>query len=94
MLLEERGKLKIEDPIKKYLPDFPAAWEKITIYHLLTHTSGIPSITSLPEYAKLEPFQMTPEQNVAMIRDKPLEFSPGEEMHYSNSGGSDARRKS
>src|SRR6185295_12642044 len=41
LLLEDRGKLKTSDPVKKYLPDAPASWDNITIYHLLTHTSGI-----------------------------------------------------
>ena len=50
LLLEERGKLKLDDPIKKYVPDAPAAWDTITIFNLLTHTSGIPNFTSLPEY--------------------------------------------
>ncbi len=86
LLLEERGKLKIEDPIKKVLPDAPAAWDKITLFHVLTHTAGIPNFTSLPEYPKLEPFPITPEQIVGLFRDKPLEFSPGEKMEYSNSG--------
>src|SRR5215469_13265571 len=45
LLLEERGKLSTDDYLKKYMPDAPAAWDKITIYNLLTHTSGIPSFT-------------------------------------------------
>jgi hypothetical protein len=45
LLLEERGKLKVEDPVKKHYPDAPAAWDKITLFHLLTHTSGIPNYT-------------------------------------------------
>ena len=49
LLLQERGKLNIQDPVKKYMPDAPAAWDKVTIYHVLTHTSGIPSFTSFPE---------------------------------------------
>lgn len=44
-LLEERGKLKVDDTVKKYMTDAPAAWDKVTIYNLLTHTSGIPSFT-------------------------------------------------
>src|SRR5437899_2268555 len=43
LLLEERDKLKIEDSVKKYMADAPPAWDKITIYNLLTHTSGIPN---------------------------------------------------
>lgn len=86
LLLEERAKLSVDDPVKKYLPDAPAAWDKITIFHLLTHTSGIPSFTGFPDYAKLEPFPVTPEQLVARFRDKPLEFEPGSNWNYSNSG--------
>ena len=86
LLLEERGKLKIEDPVKKYLPDAPAAWDAITIFHLLTHTSGIPNFTSFPDYPSTEPFPTTPEKTVAHFRDKPLYFAPGEKWSYSNSG--------
>ena len=86
LLLEERGKLKIDDPVKKYMPDAPAAWDKITIYHLLTHTSGIPSFTGFPDYRATEAIATTPEQLAARFRDKPLEFQPGEKWNYSNSG--------
>ncbi len=86
LLLEEQGKLNTGDPIKKYLPDAPAAWDKITFFHLLTHTSGIPSFTGFPNYSSLEPFPITPEKLVALFRDKPLEFQPGEKWNYSNSG--------
>jgi CubicO group peptidase (beta-lactamase class C family) len=86
LLLEERGKLKVEDPIKNYMPDAPAAWDKITIFNVLTHTSGIPSFTGFPDYASLEPFPTTPEKLVARFRDKPLDFEPGEKWNYSNSG--------
>src|SRR4051812_10000023 len=50
LLLEDRGKLKTDDFVKKYLPDAPPSWDKITIYHLLTHTSGIAG-----DAAKYEP---------------------------------------
>ncbi len=86
LLLEERGKLSIQDPVKKYMPDAPAAWDNITIYNLLTHTSGIPNFTSFPEYRKMEPFPATPEALVATFKDKPLDFQPGEKWSYSNSG--------
>jgi CubicO group peptidase (beta-lactamase class C family) len=86
LLLEERGKLKTDDPVKKYLPDAPAAWDKITIYNLLTHTSGIPSFTGFPDYRSTEAQPTTPEKLVARFRDKPLDFQPGEKWNYSNSG--------
>ena len=86
LLLEERGKLRIEDPIKQHLPDVPAAWDAITIYNLLTHTSGIPNFTALPDYQKLKPFASAVEKTLDVLRDKPLDFAPGERMSYSNSG--------
>jgi CubicO group peptidase (beta-lactamase class C family) len=86
LLLEERGKLSVSDPVKKYVPDAPVAWDKITIFNLLTHTSGIPNFTNFPDYRKLEPFAATSEQLVARFRDKPLDFEPGEKWQYSNSG--------
>jgi len=86
LLLQERGKLKVEAPIKEYVRDAPPAWDKITIFNLLTHTSGVPNYTSFPEYSALKATARTPEQLVASFRDKPLEFEPGNEMRYSNSG--------
>jgi CubicO group peptidase (beta-lactamase class C family) len=86
LLLEERGKLKVDDLVKKYMADAPAAWDKITIFHLLTHTSGIPSFTGCPDYVSTEAAPATPESLVARFRDKPLEFQPGEKWNYSNSG--------
>jgi CubicO group peptidase (beta-lactamase class C family) len=86
LLLEERGKLKVDDVVKKYLPDTPASWDKITVFHLLTHTSGIPNFTAFPEYPSLQPFPSTVEKIVARFRDKPLDFQPGEKWAYSNSG--------
>src|SRR5260370_36752661 len=58
------------------MPDAPAAWDKITIFHLLTHISGIPSFTGFPDYKSKEPFSTTPEELVARFRDKPLLFHP------------------
>ena len=50
MLLEQQGKLTVDDPITTYLPDYPTNGYEITIEHLLTHTSGIFSYTSIPGY--------------------------------------------
>jgi CubicO group peptidase (beta-lactamase class C family) len=68
------------------MADAPAAWDKITFFHLLTHTSGIPSFTSFPDYRSRETQAITPEKLVEWFRDKPLEFQPGEKWNYSNSG--------
>jgi CubicO group peptidase (beta-lactamase class C family) len=88
LLLEERGKLKVEDPVKKYMPDAPAAWDKVTIFNLLTHTSGIPNFTEFPDFPSFSVVPTTTEQLVARFRDKPLDFEPGVEGkgNYSNSG--------
>jgi CubicO group peptidase (beta-lactamase class C family) len=86
LLLEERGKLKLDDPIKKYVSDAPAAWDAITIFHLLTHSSGIPNFTSLPDYTALKVQDTPVVKAIATVRDKPLDFPPGEKMSYSNSG--------
>jgi CubicO group peptidase (beta-lactamase class C family) len=86
LLLEERGKLKLDVPVKTYLPDAPPAWDKVTIFHLLTHTSGIPSFTDFPDYKDTQATPTTPEKLVARFKEKPLEFQPGEQWKYSNSG--------
>jgi CubicO group peptidase (beta-lactamase class C family) len=86
LLLQQRGKLNIDDAVKVYIPDAPSTWDKITIFNLLTHTSGIPSFTRFPEYRSMKPFPKTPEQMVALFRDKPLDFDPGAKWSYSNSG--------
>jgi len=86
LLLEERGKLRTDDLVTKYLPDAPASWAKITLANLLTHTSGIPNFTSFPDYSTTQATPTTPEQLVARFRDKPLNFQPGEQWEYSNSG--------
>lgn len=86
LLLEERGKLSIADPVNKYLADGPAAWKDVTLHHLLTHTSGIPSFTGFPEYPGIKKRTHTPEQLVALFRGRPLEFAPGDKYRYNNSG--------
>jgi CubicO group peptidase (beta-lactamase class C family) len=86
LLLEDRGKLSVNDPLKKHMPDAPSACDKVTIFHLLTHTSGVPSFTSLPDYPKIEPFTTTPAKLIALVRDKPMDFEPGEKWLYDNSG--------
>jgi CubicO group peptidase (beta-lactamase class C family) len=85
LLLEERGKLSTTDLLSKYLPDAPSSWSKITLFHLLTHTSGIPDIEKLPDYPTWEPFPSPVAKTVARFYDRPLEFAPGERYRYSSS---------
>lgn len=86
LLLEERGRLSVTDPVKKHLPNAPAAWDAITIAHLLSHTAGVPNYTSFPEFQTNMARTLSTEQLVATFRDKPLEFVPGRDWKYSNSG--------
>src|SRR5262249_6072510 len=86
LLLAERGKLAIDDDLTKYLPDYPTHNQRITIRHLLTHTSGIKGYTELPEFGDLMALRKSPETLVKMFGDKPLDFAPGENLVYNNSG--------
>ncbi len=84
--LSEQGKLGLDDPISKFYPA-PPAWSQITLRHLLTHTSGIPSYTNIPGFFDVAArADLTPEQIVALTRDKPLEFKPGSRFNYDNTG--------
>jgi CubicO group peptidase (beta-lactamase class C family) len=86
LILQERGKLSVLDSVCKYVENCPAAWQPVTIHHLLTHTSGIPNMTSFPDFRKLKMFPSSPLESIAIFKDKPLEFAPGERFNYSNSG--------
>jgi CubicO group peptidase (beta-lactamase class C family) len=86
LILQERGKLKVEDPVGKYIDDAPKTWKSVTIRHLLTHTGGVPSYTDDPSYVRKMMMPETVKSMIARFRDKPLDFPPGEKFHYSNSG--------
>lgn len=85
-MLQERGKLSVNDPLCKYIENCPAIWQPITIKHLLTHTSGIFNYTAFPDFAKTTVLPVNSSQMVALLRDKPLDFPVGEKYSYSNSG--------
>lgn len=86
LILESQGKLSVADPICNYLADCPESWKSITIHHLLTHTSGIPSFTELPGYSNTYGTPSPSPQTIARFRDLPLDFQPGKGWRYSNSG--------
>jgi CubicO group peptidase (beta-lactamase class C family) len=85
LLLQEDGKLKIDDPVSKYLPDTPKTWEKITLAELLGHTSGIPNFTDMKEFGVWRMSPHTVDEELAFFKDKPLDFEPGSKFAYSNS---------
>lgn len=84
--LQEQGKLSVDDLVSKYYDKAPPAWSRITIKHLLTHRSGIPSYTDQPSFLTDMRVEKTPEQLVAVTRDMPLQFEPGAQYRYDNSG--------
>jgi len=84
LMLEEKGLLAVDDPLTKYVPDYPGG-EKITLHHLLVHTSGIPNINNFPEYGNWSRFPQTPASLIEKFKDRPLNFPPGTRYDYSNS---------
>lgn len=83
MILVEEGKMSLDDHISKYIPDAPAIWKDITLRHLLTHTSGI----SNRIYEKINMRQdYTEDELIKQLADFPLDFQPGDNWNYSNSG--------
>ena len=86
MKLQEEGKLSVQDELIKYIPDYPTHGNKITIEHLMTHTSGIRSYTSMPEFrTKFMSTHFTPEELIAVFKDEPMDFKTGEKEQYNNS---------
>ncbi len=82
MLLVREGRLRIDDPISKYLDGTPATWSGITIRHLLTHTSGIQR-----EAPAFDPWKVQPEIDVVRSAyPLPLRFPTGSKWEYCNTG--------
>ena len=86
LLLEQDGTLSIQDPLGRHLPGAPEAWKDVTLFHLLTHTSGIVNFTALPDYRTRQVQPTTPAEELERLRDEPLDFPPGSNYRYSNSG--------
>jgi len=83
MKLVEAGKVNLDESIRTYLPEAPMAWDKVTVRHMLAHTSGIPRdfpnrVDRQRDYSEAELLKMQ--------SDIPLEFQPGEKWSYSNVG--------
>lgn len=86
MHLQEKGKLNIQDKLSKYFPGLPFA-DSVTLYHLLTHSSGIYNYTQDRTFMQNETTRpISQERMLALFRNHPLEFTPGSKFSYSNSG--------
>lgn len=87
MLLEKQGKLRLDDPIQQYLPDYPNSQHMVTPRHLLTHISGIPNFVTHPEFwEKHAHVKNATHEIIALFKDLPFDFLPGTKYSYSNSG--------
>ncbi|MBK9014445.1 MAG: serine hydrolase [Saprospiraceae bacterium] len=84
--LIEQGKLNLQDEITKFIPDYPTQGNKITIEHLLTHTSGIHNFSGMPDPEKKLAFDCTPNEVIDFFKNLPMRFAPGTQWEYSNSG--------
>ena len=85
MMLVESGDVGLDDDVTKHLPDFDTGGKAITVRHLLTHTSGIPDVTEMEEWAERNKERLAPDEVIAIFSGKPLDFEPGEVHRYSNS---------
>lgn len=86
MQLRDQGKITLEDSMCLYVTPCPDTWKPVTIHHLLTHTSGIPTYTGIKEWREVNMVPKTTDQIIAFFRDLPLQWMPGEKYAYNNSG--------
>lgn len=89
VLLEQDGKLKIDDPVRKYIPELPEYDKPVTIRHILTHTAGLRDWGSVMALTGAGRGDRVVTQAIALdviYRQKHLDFTPGAEYSYSNSG--------
>ena len=86
--LVERGKLSLEDPLSRFLPEFPTkeAADKIRVKHLLTHTSGLGSYFNDAFRDSSRARWRTVDQMMELAKDEKPQFEPGEKWGYSNTG--------
>lgn len=85
LILANEGKLKLEDDIKKYLPDYNSHGKTITVENCLTHSSGIPSFTEIKDFDKLYQKKSSRDDVLKFFQDEELLFNPGTDFSYSNS---------
>lgn len=78
------GKIKLDEDISTYVPDFPSASHKVTIAHLLNQTSGLPSYTDEKTWLATWRQDLKPDDLLTFTKGKPLLFTPGTDWAYSN----------
>lgn len=83
--LQEEGKLSVKDTLDKFIPDYPRG-DEVTLHHLLTHTSGIKSYTSRPDFLEKVKTVIEPDDLIASFKKDKFDFDPGTKWAYCNSG--------
>jgi CubicO group peptidase (beta-lactamase class C family) len=88
LLLEKQGRLSVNDDVRKYIPELPYYGQKITLLHLLNHTSGLRDYLSLMDLAGINTDSVTTDEDALQMiaRQKALNFAPGSDWLYSNTG--------
>lgn len=86
LMLMEQGKLNLDDKITQFIPDYPTRGNNITIHQLLTHTSGIKDYTRMKALRDIARKDLTPTELIDFFKNEPLDFTPGEQFKYDNSG--------
>lgn len=87
MQLVEQGKLSLQDDLTKFIPDYPTQGKKITVEHLLTHTSGIKSYTDMAEWTpEVHRKDFTVSALIDFFKNQPMDFDPDAKWQYNNSG--------
>jgi CubicO group peptidase (beta-lactamase class C family) len=84
--LRDEGRLSLDDLVCRYVQPCPEAWAEIKLVHLLTHVSGIPSYSALPNYENIKALPISTAELLALIRSLPVQFAPGSGFEYSDSG--------
>lgn len=81
------GNLSLDATLDTFVPDFPLQGKKVTIRHLLNHTSGIPNYTDVgKEWEKVQPLELSHAELLALVAGKPFDFEPGTDWRYDNTG--------
>jgi D-alanyl-D-alanine carboxypeptidase len=86
MKLVEQGRVKLDDDLSKYVPQFPLHGRQVSIHQLLTHTSGIHDYTSSPEWAKTWNDPLSPDAIIKFVAADTFDFAPGTAYRYDNTG--------
>ncbi|MCA9882650.1 MAG: beta-lactamase family protein [Anaerolineae bacterium] len=86
LLLADEGRINLDAPLAAYVPDLPHAWRTITPRHCLSHQSGIPSYTDAINYWEHARKDKTHAEVLALVKDQPVLFPPGQRNNYDNTG--------